>query len=1275
MSIKTITTVLLASTILLSCAEETTKATGDADMFSDEDSTQPVEPDLADDQGEDQSDVQGSLPQGDCNAHWGLLTVDQGCRVVGPRYVEVDGVPSPLPSECPGGTTPSEDGSYCEPLFATCQPDEVPILGGDCHRVGAIDTPDSPPYFDKCPQYHLARQGGGCYPVGQRACPSVWGAEADCSPDELQPCPQGWKPSQDETFCEPVLAQCLLGEISLPGGQCEPATTPDDQCGAGPWPLLEEPGTFSDIIHVSKESSCDNNCGSADRPFSSIEEALESAVEGAAVLVGEGTYVEHLTISKPVTLVGLCPQRSIIVAPLPPPDEADQLPLVLVLGTADVSISGFGFAHGGEGVVIQDSQGVELFDLALYGEAGTALRLTGAEATANHLWITSVHPSQLPEEQLAPGVVVSGESTLAASFLLIEDRMGSGLMVQDEGSSLSLSSSLVGPTQMSSTANDGVGLDVSGGASAEISDCVFLGNHTAHARADGVGTHLSVHHTAMLDGKPNKDGLGRGVNCRSGASCVVTHTLVSGSHDAGLLAVNPQTKLSVSHSAVIDTVGTKEIPVAIYQGDSAQVLCSACTVKQREGDGVLSAGGTLGTASATHMVVEGLLVIGSGAQEAGTVIVGLFVGAGAISKATSSVFEHLSVGVAGIDKGSSIELTNITIRSINSIGIDGTGSGIQASKADLRLYDSLIEHCDISGIDLFDNSGVVLSSTVREINTDEDADLSYAHCLGASAAAHLEVTESLFEGCHGVSAAVMDNGSSLTLSSCTIRQGTPFDFDFSTGVRVENGGELIIENSLLERLRRASVLASGDGSSVVLRNSTVSCTLMASGLQAAGVAIQQGAQGLVVDSSLAGNEALSLLVNGVGSEATLENLLVEETLPGSGGGSGQGVEISQGAKTTASGLLVRGSFAEGVQVNAGASLTLTNSLVEDTRADSKGGYGRGVSVWGGSEAALDHLVITGSVEAGLMVNGAGTSVDVAWTIVEQTAPNPKTGSALGVGVEGQGTVSISDSWVLDNAGNGVLAHHEGTSVSLQRCVVGRTTETWHEVVGDHALGRGMTVHFGAAATIDATLFFDNFEVGINLSGQSGYLQLNNSIIRQTKQHEAGLGKGAFGIGLVVQEKALATVDHTLVTNNHSGGIGCYDLGTQVEFWGSTARETISSGVWFDPETGGPKMGIFGDGLYAVQGCELKVAGSIVESNDRAGVFADGSTLSVHDSAIFRNAAFGIAARNSVADVPALGNMVVQNCGDLLDTFCQDISYSVDDLGVPPAPSNSSSITH
>src|SRR5260370_27351859 len=147
-----------------------------------------------------------------------------------------------------------------------------------------------------------------------------------------------------------ALAACglcvLCGECEMSGARAEPAGAdllmvrlPDEAVATlamGSPPLLRQPPPVAD--------------GSEARPFATLRVALQMAPPGALVRIGEGTFRERLTITRPVVLMGRGAGRTHIV----PPDSS--APAIEAGGADRVEL--YGLSVGEAGVCVRFEGGI-----------------------------------------------------------------------------------------------------------------------------------------------------------------------------------------------------------------------------------------------------------------------------------------------------------------------------------------------------------------------------------------------------------------------------------------------------------------------------------------------------------------------------------------------------------------------------------------------------------------------------------------------------------------------------------------------------------------------------------------------------------------------------------------------------------------------------------------------------------------------------------------------------------------------------------------------------
>ncbi|HZO13354.1 MAG TPA: hypothetical protein VFB62_08840, partial [Polyangiaceae bacterium] len=115
---------------------------------------------------------------------------------------------------------------------------------------------------------------------------------------EPEDCPEGFMPTGDRA-CEPLLLECAPGTMALAG---ESACRPVAPCPSGKWGDIpvETDTQYVDATFVGGN-------GTAQAPWSTVQQAVDSASDGAIVAIAAGDYLENVTAQgKRVRLWGVC---------------------------------------------------------------------------------------------------------------------------------------------------------------------------------------------------------------------------------------------------------------------------------------------------------------------------------------------------------------------------------------------------------------------------------------------------------------------------------------------------------------------------------------------------------------------------------------------------------------------------------------------------------------------------------------------------------------------------------------------------------------------------------------------------------------------------------------------------------------------------------------------------------------------------------------------------------------------------------------------------------
>ena len=107
--------------------------------------------------------------------------------------------------------------------------------------------------------------------------------------------------------------------------------------------------------------------------YLTIQSAIDAAPDGAAIHIGPGTFLEHLDIAKPLALIG-APNGATRV------DAKDAAAVITVRNTRGVRIEGLTVAGGEYGILVDESEAVQLIANQVIDARFVGIRLSRASA-------------------------------------------------------------------------------------------------------------------------------------------------------------------------------------------------------------------------------------------------------------------------------------------------------------------------------------------------------------------------------------------------------------------------------------------------------------------------------------------------------------------------------------------------------------------------------------------------------------------------------------------------------------------------------------------------------------------------------------------------------------------------------------------------------------------------------------------------------------------------------------------------------------------------------
>jgi hypothetical protein len=446
--------------------------------------------------------------------------------------------------------------------------------------------------------------------------------------DTPEPCAtEEWRDDKDGRCVEPGLPEmpCPPGEW-LRDGVCLPAGVPPDGCAEGfthdgdrgCFPILPAscppglmavpgearcrevapcaPGRFGDIPvepsteHVDASYAGIDSDGSADKPWSSIQAAVNAAAPGAIVAIAAGSYVEDVIVSgKPVRLWGVCP-RLVEIAGFDLAVKVQEASGSVVKNLA-IRGAGDGFASSGSvdvlveqvwvhdnglrGVSAQNDLGVTAVTLRnalVEGNTDGGVFVSGSEATLERTVVRGTKPNA--QGNFGRGVTAQSHTvngapaTLVMRTSLVEQNHDIGVNIS--GSQATVEASVIVATQPDGQGRFGHGLsviaDVTTGAPSLLQLTTSVIEQNRYSGVHMEASEATIESTVIRANQLDPQGaFGHGVNAQAhpetaaATKLLLRTSLIDQNHDVGLFVAG-------SDSTVEATAVRNTLPDAALEG-------------------------------------------------------------------------------------------------------------------------------------------------------------------------------------------------------------------------------------------------------------------------------------------------------------------------------------------------------------------------------------------------------------------------------------------------------------------------------------------------------------------------------------------------------------------------------------------------------------------------------------------------------------------------------------------------------------------------------------
>jgi uncharacterized membrane protein (UPF0136 family) len=342
------------------------------------------------------------------------------------------------------------------------------------------------------------------------------------------------------------------------------------------------------------------------------------------------------------------------------------------------------------------------------------------------------------------------------------------------------------------------------------------------------------------------------------------------------------------------------------------------------------------------------------------------------------------LGVAVFHASTSLRLTDTAIReTLAQERTQALGQGLRAQEgAHVVMERAAFEQNRDAGAFVTGAATTVqLVDLVVRDTRSQQSDRTRGRGLDIQQGAEVAVQRALIERNRRAGIAVGHAGTTVRLTDIVIRdtQSQEADQMYGRGLEAREGPRVEMERATVERNRLAGIAVGHAGTTVRLIDVVVRDTrsqecdrMFGRGLQ-----VQEGAEVDVSRTVLQRNRDVGVIVGGVGTVVRLTDVVVRDT------GSqeenrlfGRGLTIQDGARVEATRVVIERNLESGVgAAGPGTTLQLANAVVRNTMASQAfDNFGTGVGVYGGAHAELRGFLVTGNALCGLQL-AHGTDPD------------------------------------------------------------------------------------------------------------------------------------------------------------------------------------------------------------------------------------------------------------------------------------------------------------
>ncbi len=484
------------------------------------------------------------------------------------------------------------------------------------------------------------------------------------APPGLLPCPPGWREVESDgvTTCDPypeggARTDCAADEAHFPGeAGCARVGSP---CPADGWP--EGLPADRPVLHVRAGSAAGGD-GSRAAPLATVTEALALATPGTIVAVAEGTYAESIVIGPGVTVWGACVAATRLTSSVPHLNEA-------VVGFRGEGAVVRNLSIGGAprpGILSLATSGVSLHmeDIVVSDVTGLGIALDGGRLTGRSVVVRDVRLD--PSSGMFGRAIGAANATVELDRVVIERAFTTGAFAANPSCVYALSNAAIRDVRDNADGFFGRGASAQGGARLELTSVVIERARENGLTALGAGSTVALADVVVRDtlGRDANDEYGSGLHVERGARVTGERVVVERSRTHGAIASGVSSSLEVAHLVVRDTSpeaasGMYGAGVVLFGGASATLSSALVLRSHQAGIAAGDPGTTVSLSDVAVREVESVLADGRFG-------VGVWAQAGGVIDGQRVSVESARMTGVGAVGGASVTLEDARIAGVTS---------------------------------------------------------------------------------------------------------------------------------------------------------------------------------------------------------------------------------------------------------------------------------------------------------------------------------------------------------------------------------------------------------------------------------------------------------------------------------------------------------------------------------------------------------------------------------------------------------------------------------